>query len=1374
MRKKLLLLTLCFSFLQIFSQKENSWKNIANTNLDKLGKIRRSSWPSEYKLFEFDYQRFKTSLVNVPKRENFFGISSVIVSIPNPEGILEQYRIVEASTFESDLQLKFPEIKSYAGQGVSNPSNTIRFSISPYNGISALIRSGSEQRTYIIDPISEDYKTIIVFDRAKSKKADGDFICSTDEAVRKFGNPKGVLDNTNRDADDSNLRVFRMAQSCTGEYANYFGATTAAQVNLVLAAFNATYTRVNALFEMDFNCTMQLIANTTDVIYYDSATDPYSPSTNMDPWNLQLMNTLSSVLGNASFDIGHLFGASGGGGNAGCIGCVCSDDQSTTTYPGDPQVYPVAYKGSGYTSPGDGIPFGDNFDVDYVAHEIGHQLGGNHTFSHSAENNSVNMEPGSGVTIMGYAGITGATDVANHSIPIFHAGSIQQITTNIKSKSCPTIIATSNAVPVPSTIATKTLPRGTAFKLIGTATDVDAGDVLSYCWEQVDDATTVGAAASYPSETKTNGANFRSFMPKNNGIRYFPRMQDHIANGITGNQWEIIPNNPSANRILNFKMTVRDNRPGGGNNKSANIVVTFDRTKGPFLVTSQNTSGISYTQGSSQTITWSVNSTNTMTGAANVNIKLSTDGGQTFPITLVSNTPNDGTQSVTIPNVASPYCRILIEPTGNDFYAINTNDFAIGYTVTTTTTCNQYPFTPNLSIPDGQAGGGFGTVVGFTTNVPVMSGTISDVNILNLNVSHTYIQDVVLALNHPDGTQVLYVNGVCTNQNGFNNISLDSQAATAIPCSGNTNTILGPGTYQPSSTFNVYNGKLANGTWSFLAVDGYQGDTGTLNSLTFEICTTQTTIEESPNACGVIATTWNGSTWSNGVPLKNVVAIFDGNYTLSSNIEACSVIVNTGASVIVSAGNTLIVTNEVVVNSGGSLTVKNNGALRQIDASAVNSGNIIVEKSSTPMIRLDYTAWASPVVGQQLLDFSPNTVPTRFYEYLYTGTTTPTAYQSVSPTNNFASGKGYMIRVDNNWSATIPAVYNGQYDGVPYNGNLVTSLGKGYNLIGNPYASPIDASRFMEDNATTVGALYFWTHTAAASAGVYPVNNYASYTKLGGTAAAAGGSAPNGIIQTGQGFFVRAYDFGSATFTNFQRVNASTSTQFFKSSTNTNLHRFWLNLNNDTNSYNQILVGYIDGATLGFDNLIDGKTLDNVNSTYIYSIINNEEYVIQGRSLPFDDNDIVNLGLKVEIPGMYSISLENKDGLFDSQTIYIKDKYTNVIHDITQTSYSFNSQVGTFEDRFEIVYKNVTLNTDVFINENAIVLYTQNNTIFVNSEKEIIKSISIYDVLGRNLLNEKSINNKNFSVNSLEVRNQGLIVKVTLTNGQVISKKIIF
>ena len=210
------------------------------------------------------------------------------------------------------------------------------------------------------------------------------------------------------DSSAGQVKTMRLAQSCNGEYSNFFGATSSAQVSLVLAAFNATLTRSNGVYEKDLALHLNLIANTTSVIYYNPATDPY---TTLSSWNQQLQTTLTNVIGNANYDIGHMFGASGGGGNAGCIGCVCVAPTGTV---------PLG-KGSGITSPADGIPQGDNFDIDYVVHEVGHQLGANHTFSFSIEGTGVNKEVGSGITIMGYAGITNQ-DAAPHSIDIFPSG----------------------------------------------------------------------------------------------------------------------------------------------------------------------------------------------------------------------------------------------------------------------------------------------------------------------------------------------------------------------------------------------------------------------------------------------------------------------------------------------------------------------------------------------------------------------------------------------------------------------------------------------------------------------------------------------------------------------------------------------------------------------------------------------------------------------------------------------------------------------------------------------------------------------------------------------------------------------------------------
>ena len=1342
MKKNLLFLFTILCCVASAQNKINSWTEIQSVRKTDSLSIIKPILPEKFKVFEFNYNEFIKQLVNVPQRENFKDVSNVVVSIPSPDGTLQRYRIVEASTFEPELQEKYPEIRSFAGQGIDNPSNNLRFSISPYNGISAIIRSGSEETTYIIDPFTTDYKSFIVYDK-KFSGVNKDFKCSTEEtSIKEFGptlNREGnsILNN----ADDGTLRRFRLALSCTGEYAVYHGGTLAA----VNAAFNATMTRVNGIFELDFNTTMVIVATNNNVVYLNAGTDPYSTSAN---YNTEVQAAITAQIGAANYDIGHLVAANGNNGNAGCIGCICGTGSSTA-------------KGSGFTTCV--TPIGDNFDIDFVAHEMGHQYGGNHTFTFSTENNTVNVEPGSGITIMGYAGITGAPDVAPHSTPIFHAATIQQVTNNIKTKTCQVNVATGNAVPIPSAVATKTLPKGTAFKLSGTATDANSSDILSYCWEQMDDAATVGTAATYFPSVTSSTVNFRSFMPKSNGLRMIPNLTDHLANGLTGNRWEIVPEPTAANRVVNFRMTVRDNRAGGSTNESVNTAVTFDFTKGPFTITSQNTAGLSYAQGSSQTVTWNVNSTNTMTGAANVNIKLSTDGGLTFPITILANTLNDGTQAITIPNLLATQCRILIEPTGNDFYAINTNNFAIGYTVTQV--CTNYTVTPNFTIPESEV----------TVDVPITINdnyAITDVNVTT-TITHPRRSQLRVTLRKASQSvydeRFLFKGGSCgttiTNLNG----TFDDESATAAAC-GVTNNFGNMRPYDPITSFDGLN---ANGVWYLGIRDAtVDANDGTLNSFTINICRNDYTLIG--GVCGTNTTVWNGTTWSNGLPNNSVAANFTGNYTSTGDLEACSVTIATGVTVTFDTGHTLIVGDAVTVNGTGSLVINNNAALRQT-GDKTNIGNIIVKRNSTPMVRLDYTAWSSPVNGQQLQSFSPNTLSNRFYQYLFTGTTTPTAYQVVTATTNFIGGKGYMIRSANDWPTTA-TVFNSQFAGVPNNGYYTQNIGKGYNLLGNPYASPIDASKFLTDNSTLVSALYFWSHTSPASGGIYPVNNYASYTAIGGTASAAGGEIPNGKIQVGQGFFINAYDSGSASFTNSQRINASVSTQFYRNSNNgattteTEKHRIWLNLNDATNNYNQILVGYANGATNDVDSSIDGEVLDK-SKTMLYNLINDSEYVIQGKALPFVDSDEVVLGLKAITAGNYAISLENVDGLFTSQDVYVKDLVTNTIHNIKQTPYQFSTPEGVYNNRFKVVFKTTLVNQEN-VSEESVVVFTQNDELKINTSQEI-ESVEVHDILGRVIYSKENVNEKTTSISSITNRNQALLVKITFKTGQTVTKKVI-
>jgi hypothetical protein len=463
------------------------------------------------------------------------------------------------------------------------------------------------------------------------------------------------------------VRTMRLAQSCNAEYSNFFGATSAAQVSLVLAAFNATLTRSNGVYEKDLAVHLNLIANTTAVIYYDPATDPY---TTLSSWNGQLQATLTANIGEANYDIGHMFGASGGGGNAGCIGCVCVDGQ----------------KGRGITSPADGIPMGDNFDIDYVVHEMGHQMGANHSFSFSNEGTGVQKEVGSGITIMGYAGIT-SYDVAPHSIDTFHEANIAQIQTNLAGKTCPiTTTMTANHPPVVAPVSNYTIPISTPFALTGSATDPE-GDALTYQWEQNDNSSTTGSG-SVASPTKATGPNWLSFLPSSSPTRTFPRLSTIQAGLLVtptlpgGDPIANVEALSSVARTLNFRLTVRDNNPYVAGSKTGqtqftDMAVTVSSAAGPFKVTAPNTA-VSWAGNSTQAVTWDVaGTTGAPISAANVKISLSTDGGVTFPTVLAASTANDGTENITVPNTSTSFARIKVEAVGNIFFDISDTNFTI-------------------------------------------------------------------------------------------------------------------------------------------------------------------------------------------------------------------------------------------------------------------------------------------------------------------------------------------------------------------------------------------------------------------------------------------------------------------------------------------------------------------------------------------------------------------------------------------------------------------------------------------------------------------------------------------------------------------------
>lgn len=817
------------AFLLIFStflyaQQESFWTK-TDAAVTTSSELRKTARLKKYEAYDLKLEALSKALNAAPDREIVKGNSSFKMDFPDKKGRLESYFVKEAAVMHPDLAKQFPNNRSFIGVSVKNPSRRIRFSLNEI-GLNAIIMD-SNGATQYIEPLSKNYRKYRVYDRSELENAPS-FQCLTENLENSY---KKV--QTAKVVDDQVLRTYKLALAGTGEYSTYHiieqgleNATDAQKKAGVLAAMTTAVTRVNALFENDLAISLQLVANTDELIYLDPDTDPY---TNNSKESLLEENQINcdNIIKPGNYDIGHVF-TTGDGGAVVFPGIVCRDNLK-------------ARGNTGSESPG-----GDIFYYDFVAHEFGHQFGANHTFNGDTGlcgdiNQRIEetaVEPGSGSTIMAYTGLCGLQNVQSNSDLYFHIISLQEIrayVTNGAGNSCAveTDLVLNKFTPEVNAGDDMTIPIGTPFKLIGTGSDAD-GDPISFTWEQIDNGITVVP----PSSNAKRGALYRSVLPNPKPERYMPSLNT-LKNGSISSTWEVTP---EVGRELNFALTARDNHIEAGQVASDAMVVKVTDAAGPFKVSSQNMEGLAWTANTNETISWDVaGTTGNGVNVATVNVLLSTDGGNTFPTVLAANVANDGSQIITVPDLQVAQCFVMVEAIGNIFFSMNKTAFSIGEY---NEICKAYTAedTP-LAIPDGDTNGVSSNIL-ISENVSVESIKVRLINeqgssLTSPGITHSFLRDLSVSLESPKGTIVELVNRICESSDDIEAVFSDD--GEDLTCNFSSPGI--SGTVKPAQELSAFYGEDAQGEWILKVIDHQTVDTGFLESWGLEICSSKSVLD---------------------------------------------------------------------------------------------------------------------------------------------------------------------------------------------------------------------------------------------------------------------------------------------------------------------------------------------------------------------------------------------------------------------------------------------------------------------------------------------------------------------------------------------------
>ncbi len=729
----LLTVTLLFLFNVLTAQ--NIWTDIDER---QLSNSRSSLQVNSYRTLALDIEKFEQIL---SKEEE-----QAALSLPLPNRELATFRLQSAPFLEPALAVKYPAIQSYTIQQVENIAISGRLTYTP-NGVHAIIHDAAG--IVFIEPLVKGensyYASYYAKDQVVENFGDLQLSCghrveqleSKENSVSEMTPPlskrgSGGVQSRSRGMP-TDLTVYKLVLSSTGEFADYHRARLKGEV---FFEFGELLTFVNSIFERDFAIRFELIEETEDLVFLDAATDPYDGNGSVFSLVNQSSFEIETRVDVNKFDIGHILTADcfTGGGAVGVVtGLACSVAKSQ----------------------GVSCQFQSNtvFATNVFAHELGHQLSASHSWSNctgsEGQRAATPYEPGSGSTIMSYAGACGPqNNIQQRSDAYFHVANIEEVELFQESNAaCGTKLTTGNIAPEAIILQAQNLviPIGTPFELKGEGLD-ENGDNLTYTWEQFD----LGPASTL-NDPRGNSPTFRSFPPASSAVRIIPSLENIINNDFDNK--EVLP---TFSRDLTFRLTVRDNHPEAGGVDWEEIAFSATETAGPFLVTFPNRGTDVVRVGESVNVQWEVANTNVApVNCQKVDILLSIDGGKTYPQILAKEVDNDGSQIVTIPEIITNTARIKIAAADNIFFDISNNNFDI--------------------LNPTQAGFSFATSIQ-SKEICLPEQVIVDLNTVSLlDYQNDIVFEVVEGL--PEGATATFQNAN-TTPGSSNQLSIDFQNVT--------------------------------------------------------------------------------------------------------------------------------------------------------------------------------------------------------------------------------------------------------------------------------------------------------------------------------------------------------------------------------------------------------------------------------------------------------------------------------------------------------------------------------------------------------------------------------------------------------------------